>query len=135
MPKYKVCMRVFALGAAISALATVMPLGAQPTATTANSAAAKPGEPKVDDPYLAAWLRLTPEMKPAPRIPGRDYGTDPTTGQFIWPKATPEVHEGNPFPGEMTTWDQKSYSKNEAGSKSEAGPNASGHRRSAFCDP
>ena len=37
---------------------------------------------------------------------------DPATGQFIWPKATPEVHKGQKFPGEMTTWDKQSYAKN-----------------------
>ena len=37
---------------------------------------------------------------------------DPATGRFIWPKATPEVHEGQPFPGEMTSWDKNSYAKN-----------------------
>jgi hypothetical protein len=73
---------------------------------------ASPGAPAVQDPELAAWLKLTPDRKPMPLTPGKDYGMDPITGHFIWPKATPEVHEGQPFPGELTSWDQKSYAKN-----------------------
>ena len=57
-----------------------------------------PGHPNVRDPYLAQWLRLTPDRRPAPLQPGVDYGMDPATGQFIWPKATPEVHKGQKFP-------------------------------------
>lgn len=71
-----------------------------------------PGTPNVKDPYLAEWLRLTPDRRPIPLKPGVDYGMDPKTGHFIWPKATPEVHEGQRFPGEMTHWDKKSYAKN-----------------------
>ena len=66
----------------------------------------------MQDPYLAQWLRVTPDRRPAPLQPGVDYGMDPATGQFIWPKATPEVHKGQKFPGEMTTWDKQSYAKN-----------------------
>jgi len=71
-----------------------------------------PAPSPVEDPGLAAWLKLTPDRKPQPLKPGKDYGMDATTGQFVWPKATPETHEGQAFPGEMTSWDQKSYAKN-----------------------
>lgn len=85
--------------------------GAQGTPVTSMTPVT-PGTPNVQDPHLAAWLRLTPDRSPAPLKPGVDYGMDPATGQFVWPKATPEVHKGQRFPGEMTTWDKKSFAKN-----------------------
>lgn len=91
---------------ALSLLAS--PTGAQ----TPLAAPATPGTPKAQDPHVAAWLRLTPERRPVPLKPGVDYGMDPATGQFVWPKATPEQHEGQRFPGEMTSWDKKSFAKN-----------------------
>ncbi|WP_245644027.1 LVIVD repeat-containing protein [Paraburkholderia oxyphila] len=81
-------------------------------AASAPQASGTPGEPNVQDPWLAGWLRLTPERRPVPLKPGVDYGMDPATGKFVWPKATPEVHQGQRFPGEMTTWDKNSYTKN-----------------------
>ncbi|CAG4927800.1 LVIVD repeat-containing protein [Paraburkholderia saeva] len=83
-----------------------------PAAPAAPVAQGTPGKPRVQDPYLAAWLSLTPDRAPAPLKPGVDYGMDPATGEFVWPKATPEVHKGQPFPGEMTKWDKKSFTKN-----------------------
>jgi hypothetical protein len=85
---------------------------AAPAASTPQTARPGAADAKITDPYLRRWIELTPERKPAPLVAGRDYGMDPATGAFVWPKATPEVHEGQPFPGEMTTWDQKSYTKN-----------------------
>ncbi|GAA0497205.1 hypothetical protein [Pigmentiphaga daeguensis] len=102
---------------AATALAAIL-VAAFPPAWAAGPSAppttgqATPGTPNVKDRYLADWLRLTPERRPAPLKPGVDYGMDPATGRFIWPKATPEVHEGQPFPGEMTSWDKNSYAKN-----------------------
>lgn len=78
----------------------------------AENPSGTPGTPNVKDPYLAGWLRLTPDREPKPLKAGVDYGMDPATGKFIWPKATPEIHTGQRFPGELTTWDKKSYSKN-----------------------
>ncbi len=69
-------------------------------------------DPRITDSYLRGWLELTPERRPAPLAAGRDYGMNPVTGRFVWPKATPEVHEGQPFPGELKTWDRNSYAKN-----------------------
>lgn len=95
------------------AAAAALALAAGSLAAQAQSVTqVKPGEPKVQDRYLKEWLELTPDRKPPPLVPGRDYGMDPQTGQFIFPKASPEVHEGQHFPGEMTTWDQRSYVKN-----------------------
>ncbi|HDR9583100.1 TPA: hypothetical protein QDC22_003043 [Burkholderia stabilis] len=85
---------------------------ANASAPVTASAAGTPGTPTVADPYLAGWLRLTPDRRPVPLKPGVDYGMDPATGQFVWPKATPETHQGQRFPGELTTWDNKSYAKN-----------------------
>ncbi|MBL3921525.1 hypothetical protein FH726_24130, partial [Bacteroides thetaiotaomicron] len=82
------------------------------TASASVAASGTPGTPAVADPYLAGWLRLTPERRPVPLKPGVDYGMDPATGQFVWPKAAPEVHQGQRFPGELSTWDNKSYAKN-----------------------
>src|SRR5579863_106440 len=82
---------------------------AQSTAPALKSA---PADSNIPDPYLAAWMNLTPNRKPAALVPGQDYGMDAATGKFVWPKATPEVHAGVRFPGELTVWDQKSYSKN-----------------------
>lgn len=89
-----------------------LPASAQTTPAKPAATARTPGTPSVQDPYLAQWLRLTPERRPVPLKPGVDYGMDPATGQFIWPKATPEVHTGQKFPGEMATWDKQSYAKN-----------------------
>ncbi len=95
------------------ALSAGQPLAAQTAAAPAGDKAT-PGAagPEVKDPWLAEWLRLTPDRRPKPLVAGRDYGMDPATGGFIWPKATPEVHEGQPFPGELKTWDQNSYARN-----------------------
>ncbi|RDU96713.1 hypothetical protein [Trinickia dinghuensis] len=112
-----------ALIAAVAALAlSAQTAAAADTAASAATLAAAsetpadagvtPGEPHVKDPYLAGWLRLTPDRSPKPLKAGVDYGMDPATGKFVWPKATPEVHQGQRFPGEMTTWDKKSYTKN-----------------------
>ncbi len=95
-------------GAALPACAQTAPAAPNKPAAPA----ATPGTPNVQDPYLAQWLRLTPERRPVPQKPGVDYGMDPATGQFIWPKATPEEHTGQKFPGEMTSWDKQSYAKN-----------------------
>jgi hypothetical protein len=103
------------VSAAACAATEATPAAAAPdSAASAGAASAvqvTPGTPTVKDPYLAQWLRLTPDRRPAPLKPGVDYGMDPATGQFVWPKATPEVHQGQRFPGEMTTWDKKSYTK------------------------
>ena len=109
---------VLATGSASAALfitvcANANPVQASAAAeTTASATQMATGTPNVQDAYLAAWLRLTPDRRPAALKPGVDYGMDPATGQFIWPKATPEVHTGQHFPGEMTTWDKNSYAKN-----------------------
>ncbi|WP_234819081.1 hypothetical protein [Cupriavidus metallidurans] len=81
-------------------------------AATPNAGQVTPGTPNVKDPYLAGWLRLTPDRRPTALKAGVDYGMDPATGEFIWPKATQEVHNGQRFPGEMTTWDKNTYTKN-----------------------
>jgi len=85
---------------------TPQPVASQPAASVI------PGTPAVQDPYLSQWLRVTPERRPLPQEPGVDYGMNPATGEFIWPKATPEVWRTPSFPGEMTNWDKKSYAKN-----------------------
>lgn len=84
------------------------------TQTAINTPTLKflPNGVNVNDPYLIKWLNLTPDRKPRPLIAGQDYGMDAATGRFVWPKATPEVHEGQPFPGQMTVLDQQSYAKN-----------------------
>lgn len=98
--------------AADDTAASAVSTSATTSATTSAAPNATPGQPNVKDPYLAGWLRLTPDRSPKPLKPGVDYGMDPATGKFIWPKATPEVHQGLRFPGEMTSWDNKSYTKN-----------------------
>ncbi|GAB3627097.1 hypothetical protein PTE30175_03986 [Pandoraea terrae] len=109
---------VLATGSALSAIlmttwANVAPVQAAPAPDAAAPAVqATPEAPKVQDPYLAAWLRLTPDRRPAPLVPGVDYGMDTTTGHFVWPKATPEAHNGQRFPGEMQTWDKTTFTKN-----------------------
>lgn len=87
------------------------------TAAAQNAGAAPalkfvPPGVNIQDPYLIEWMNLTADRKPHALVPGQDYGMDQATGKFVWPKATPEVHEGQRFPGEMTTWDQNSYAKN-----------------------
>ncbi len=83
-----------------------------PAAATPAQPSGTPGTLNVKDPYLAGWLRLTPDREPKPLKAGVDYGMDPATGKFIWPKATPEVHTGQRFPGELASWDKNSYTKN-----------------------
>jgi len=106
-------MNYVATAAMALSLSAANPLAAQTAAAPAGDKAT-PGAPgpEIKDKWLAEWLRLTPDRKPRPLVAGRDYGMDPATGGFIWPKASPEVHEGQPFPGELKTWDQKSYAKN-----------------------
>ena len=96
--------------AIVGILATVETAAGADAASKASKSA--PGASHVQDAQLSAWLKLTPDRRPSPLKPGIDYGMDPATGHFIWPKATPEVHEGVKFPGEMTNWDKKSYAKN-----------------------
>src|SRR5579883_678043 len=67
---------------------------------------------RITDPYLKAWAELVPARKPTPPVPGKDYGMDPHTGQFVAPKATPETKDEPRFPGELPYWDQQSYAKN-----------------------
>ncbi|WP_042338549.1 LVIVD repeat-containing protein [Paraburkholderia ferrariae] len=101
-----------AVGAQAAAADDAAASAAASSPAAATGTPGTPGEPKVQDPYLAGWLRLTPDRSPKPLKPGVDYGMDPATGKFVWPKATPEVHQGQRFPGELTTWDKNSYTKN-----------------------
>jgi len=96
----------------LAAVTSCLLCGAALPVLAQQTAAPIPGTHDVQDPYLAQWLRLTPERRPLPLVPGVDYGMNPVTGEFIWPKATPEIHSGQTFPGEMTVWDKKSYAKN-----------------------
>jgi len=63
--------------ATASSLATAS--GPAPTGEAAASQApavapsGTPGTPNVKDPYLADWLRLTPDRKPAPLKAGVDF--------------------------------------------------------------
>jgi hypothetical protein len=82
------------------------------SATNSPTLKFAPAGTDIQDPYLAAWMNLTPNLKPPSLVPGQDYGMDASTGKFVWPKATPEVHAGVRFPDELATWDQKAYSKN-----------------------
>ena len=69
-------------------------------------------EADIPDPDIRAWWNLTYNRKPEPPVPDRDYGMDPTTGQFVHPRATPLVRETPHFTGQLDHWDQHSYSKN-----------------------
>ncbi|MGE8320091.1 MAG: hypothetical protein ACN6O3_15185 [Comamonas sp.] len=71
-----------------------------------------PGTPDMKDPWLAKWLLATPDRRPKDLKAGVDYGMNPQTGEFVWPKATPEVHKGQPFPGMLDHWDQTTFSQN-----------------------
>lgn len=71
-----------------------------------------PGTPNVKDPWLAQWLLQTPERRPHALTPGVEYGMNPKTGEFVWPKVTPEVHKGQPFPGMLKDWDKSTFTKN-----------------------
>ncbi len=109
--------KLFSYSTVAVALATMLAGPAFAQATSAKDAAAPtvqatPGTPAVQDPYLAAWLRLTPERRPVALVPGVDYGMDTKTGNFVWPKATPEVHNGQSFPGEMKMGDKSTFTKN-----------------------
>ena len=70
--------------------------------------------PGIVDPYLKAWSEAVPERKPAPPVPGKDYGMDPATGRFVAPVATTERRDVPRFPGQLDYWDQNSYADNVA---------------------
>ncbi|MQR00844.1 LVIVD repeat-containing protein [Glaciimonas soli] len=110
-------IKIFSYSTVAVALATLLSGSAYAQAApakdaTASAVQATPGTPAVQDPYLAAWLRLTPERRPVALVPGVDYGMDTKTGNFVWPKATPEVHNGQSFPGEMKMGDKSTFTKN-----------------------
>ncbi|MGB3425267.1 MAG: hypothetical protein WBF84_14770 [Castellaniella sp.] len=81
-------------------------------AAQAPASQAVPGASHLQDKWLNQWIEATADRTPAPLKAGVDYGMNPRTGEFIWPKATPEVHEGQPFPGEFTHWDKTTFTKN-----------------------
>ncbi|WP_308910445.1 hypothetical protein [Pseudokordiimonas caeni] len=64
------------------------------------------------DPDIRAWHDLTYDQKPPRPIPDKDYGYNPETGAFTHPKATPLVKDAPSFTGQLTYWDQNSYTKN-----------------------
>lgn len=108
----------------VAAITTALSAGAyaqaeKSAASTAPAGAAAatatptvPGTPDVADPWLAQWITVTPERRPVPLKAGVDYGMNPQTGAFVWPKATPETHQGQPFPGEFPHWDKTTFTKN-----------------------
>lgn len=90
--------------------------GTMTHAAQAQDAGAKvqtvPGTSQVQDPWLAKWLSVTADRTPIPQTAGVDYGMNPNTGEFVFPKATPESHDGQRFPGELDHWDRSTLSKN-----------------------
>lgn len=73
---------------------------------------AVPGTPSAKDPWIAKWLSVTADRTPMAVKAGVDYGLDPNTGEFIFPKATPESHGGQKFPGQLDHWDRTILAKN-----------------------
>lgn len=73
---------------------------------------AVPGTPSAKDPWIAKWLSVTADRTPMAVKAGVDYGLDPNTGEFIFPKATPESHDGQKFPGQLDHWDRTMLAKN-----------------------
>lgn len=84
----------------------------EPSESTAKEPPLTAQESDIPDPDIRAWWNLTYNRKPAPPVPGKDYGMDPATGRFTHPKATPLVRQAPNFPGQLGYWDQKSYAKN-----------------------
>lgn len=88
----------------------------KPAAPAAPAAAVDPdfvpGTPDIKDPWLAKWLAATPDRTPKDLKAGVDYGMNPKTGEFVWPKATPEVHKGQKFPGMLDHWDKTTFTRN-----------------------
>ncbi len=76
------------------------------------SGQAVPGTPSAKDPWIAKWLSVTADRTPMAVKAGVDYGLDPNTGTFIFPKATPESHDGQKFPGQLDHWDRTMLTKN-----------------------
>ncbi len=70
------------------------------------------GPVNIQDPYIQQWYDLVYDQKPPMPVPGKDYGMDKDSGKFVHPKATPMIDPAPSFPGQLTYWDQKSYSKN-----------------------
>lgn len=83
----------------------------EPPESTAKEPPLTAQESDIPDPDIRAWWNLTYNRKPAPPVPGKDYGMDPATGHFTHPKATPLVRQAPNFPGQLGYWDQKSYAK------------------------
>ncbi len=86
-------------------LGAAPPLAGEPTDQTA-------APQSVADPYLQAWLALTPDRAPASPVPGKDYGMDPQARTFRHPVATPLTTNAPGFPGQLESWDQHSYARN-----------------------
>lgn len=76
------------------------------------SGQAVPGTPSAQDPWITKWLSVTADRTPMAVKAGVDYGLDPNTGRFIFPKATPESHDGQKFPGQLDHWDRTMLTKN-----------------------
>lgn len=70
--------------------------------------------PQVTDKWVAKWLQVTDKDMPEPVTAGVDYGLNPKTGKFVFPKSSlsPDYRKPERFPGELPKWDQTSFSKN-----------------------
>lgn len=98
------------LFAAFGSAALAEPGKAQDKASAGSQAV--PGTPDAKDPWIAKWLSVTADRTPVAVKAGVDYGLDPNTGKFIFPKATPESHDGQKFPGQLDHWDRTMLTKN-----------------------
>lgn len=70
--------------------------------------------PQVKDQVIAKWLSVTAKNLPEKAKVGIDYGMNPNTGSFVFPKesVSPDYYEAGPFKGEFKHWDKTTFSKN-----------------------
>ena len=115
MKKHQIRASLWLLSASGLMLATPQASLAQaapPAAAAAPTTRPGAADPSITDPYLRRVVELTPNRYPAAQVAGVDYGLDPKTGEFVFPKDTREDHEGQTFPGELAQPDEHSYTKN-----------------------
>ncbi|MBS0509015.1 MAG: hypothetical protein JSR53_16705 [Proteobacteria bacterium] len=112
IPRATVLRSTAAAAIALAAIGTAWAQSREIANPPAGDTQFVPGTPSVQDPWLAKWIAQTPERRPRDLKAGLEYGMNPKTGEFVWPKLTPEVHKGQPFPGQLPGWDKSTFTKN-----------------------
>lgn len=119
---YKDCLRLSAgVAAIVLAAAGFGPAvaGQQSGASSDADSSAIPGSvelkhPQVEDKWISKWLSVTDKDMPEPVTADVDYGLNPVTGKFVFPKKgqSPDYTEPQRFEGQFDHWDKTTFAKN-----------------------